>query len=226
MDRPYIESKAHEVLTLLWKERSAMWPLGVPPPIAMLDPEKVANVLGMQYVYLESLGRFGHRGDYFETAGMIDRQRSMIGISRAFPYATQRFTGAHELGHLVLHEGEVMHRDRPVQGFSGGPRSVVDQQADYFAACMLVPARLATEEFQKRFTLKIPLPLTDGVAYELCRESAHALMRAGPSGARFASAVASATQFNGRRFRSLAEEFGVSVPVMAIRIRELGLIEE
>jgi hypothetical protein len=51
-------------------------------------------------------------------------------------------------------------------------------------------------------------------------------MRAGPDSMLFAATVASARRFNGRHFKSLGEEFNISVSAMAIRLRELGLIEE
>ena len=51
-------------------------------------------------------------------------------------------------------------------------------------------------------------------------------MRAGRDSMKFALTVASARRFNGRDFRSLADTFNVSVSAMAIRLRELGLIEE
>ena len=119
-----------------------------------------------------------------------------------------------------------MHRDRPVYDVGRGPRPLEEKEADYFAACFLAPARLVIDAFRARFTSKVPLPLTDAVAFNLCGESGHALMRAGPVSYQFASAVASAQSFNGRRFPSLTEEFGISVGAMAIRVRELGLIEE
>ena len=43
---------------------------------------------------------------------MIDRTRGIIAISTRFPYPAQRFTGAHENGHYVMHPHEIMHRDR------------------------------------------------------------------------------------------------------------------
>jgi Zn-dependent peptidase ImmA (M78 family) len=227
MERSAIEAKAQDVLGTMWRARRKLWPLSMPPPIAMLDPEKIAEALGIECEFHDTLGTFGYRGVRFETAGMIDRgrERPMIGISTRFPREVQRFTLAHEVGHYTLHDGEVMHRDRPVDGVGCGVRSPVDEEADYFAACLLVPEALVTRAFEERFTKDIPLPLTDAVAYELGRGGGQALLLAGASSHDFARAVARATQFNGRRFRSLADTFSVSVSVMAIRIRELGLIE-
>ena len=119
-----------------------------------------------------------------------------------------------------------MHRDRPVFQMHAGPRDPFEQEADYFAACFLGPARLVIEGFQKRFILGPPLPLTDAVAFHLCGESGHAFMRAGPGSLKFAAAVAGAKSFNGRHFTSLAEMFGISVSAMAIRLRELKLIDD
>jgi len=120
----------------------------------------------------------------------------------------------------------VIHRDRPVFDIEGGGRSRYEREADYFAACLLVPRRLLEDEFDKRFHVGPPLPLTDAVAFNLCGTSAHALMRAGPSSYEFSAAVASARSFNGRHFRSLADTFNVSVSSMAIRLRELELLED
>lgn len=226
MDRPYIESKAHEVHRLIWRARNDLWPLGVPPPKAMLEPDIAAEVLNIEFAYRETLGRFGYKDDHYETAGMLDRGRNIIAVSTAFSHPVRRFTGAHEIGHWMLHPGEVMHRDRPVFDIERGGRAPREREADYFAACYLAPKALVTEAFQARFTLKVPLPLTDAVAFHLCGESGHALMRAGPGSFQFATAVASATSFGGRHFRALADEFGISVSAMAIRVRELGLIEE
>lgn len=226
MDRVQIEAKAYELQSEIWRCRLELWPLGVPRPAAMLEPEVAARVLGIEFAYYESLGRFGNRSDRFEIAGMLDRERGIVAVATTFPYATQRFTGAHELGHWLLHPGEVMHRDRPVFAVGAGNRPAVESEADYFAACFLAPARLMRDAFNARFNTKPPLPLTDAVAYHLVRESAHHLMRAGPESYEFAAAVANATSFGGRRFVSLAEEFGLSTSAMAIRLRELHLIED
>ena len=109
---------------------------------------------------------------------------------------------------------------------SSSPRPADEREADYFAACFLVPAGLLEQEFQARFPCKAPLPLTDATAFHLAGESSHALLRAGPSSNLFAAAVARAKSFNGHRFKSLADEFGVSIGAMAIRLREVGLIED
>lgn len=227
MDRASVEAAAWELQAAIWKDRQRLFPMGVPKPKGMLEPAVAAHVLGYEYEMVESLGGWGQGRDRFEIAGMVDSQRQIIGVSLRFPYPTMRFTGAHEVGHVALrHPNHVMHRDRPVFSIQGRTRDRIEQEADYFAACFLAPAKLVIEEFRARFRIGPPLPLTDAVAFNLCGESGHALMLAGPDSMKFAAAVAGAESFNGLRFLSLASFFGISVDAMAVRLRELKLIQD
>lgn len=134
-----------------------------------------------------------------------------------------RFTGAHEIGHYMLHPGEVFHRDRPISEVGSSARPQIEQDADYFAACSLASEKLIKEEFELRFSY-MPLPLTDAVAYHLRGEKGQELMRANTGSLEFAAAVAGAHSFGGRRFTSLADRFGLSIKAMVIRLQELGLV--
>jgi len=82
------------------------------------------------------------------------------------------------------------------------------------------------EEFEARFIKTPPLPLTDAVAWNLLGEAAHELFRARAGSLDFAAAVANARSFNGKRFTSLADHFGISVSAMAIRLQELDLVTD
>ncbi|CAN5327095.1 hypothetical protein BH11PSE9_BH11PSE9_32530 [soil metagenome] len=228
MDRRLIELEARSLLGRIWRSQEELFPLGVPQPRHMLEPEIAARLLGYQLEYADGLGRWRRGTADFEIAGLLDQQRRLIRVSTMFAYPTIRFTAAHELGHVVLrHPGHVIHRDRPVFDLQqGNARDPHEQEADYFAACLLAPARLLTDEFKKRFGIGPPLPLTDDVAFNLCGESAHALMRAGPASLKFSAMVASTRRFNGRHFQSLAEMFNISVSAMAIRLQELHLVED
>lgn len=226
MDCAKIEKQARLVQYEIWQTRHALFPLGVPPPLVMFQPDTAARALGLEYEQREQLGRFGQGSDRFEIAGMIDRQRGIIAVSARFPYPARRFTGAHEIGHYVMHPHAVMHRDRPVFDTGGAPRPPQEREADYFAACFLAPKKLVEEEFAARFVKKPPLPLTDAVAWNLLGESAHELFGPTCGSLDFAAAVAGARTFNGRHFPSMAEHFGLSVSAMAIRLQELGLVTE
>lgn len=226
MDHYAIDCEARALLASIYRREEKTRP-GALDPMQMIEPELVAEALGYELAYLPALGGWGKGDSRFETAGFLDKQRKLIHLSLKFRAEVRRFTAAHEIGHVILqHPGTVIHRDRPVFDIAGSGRTLVEREADYCAACLLVPRRLLEREYAKRFHLGPPLPLIDAVAFNLSGQSAHALMRAGPSSFEFAAAVASARSFNGRHFRSLTETFNVSVSAMAIRLRELRLIQE
>src|SRR5688572_2555454 len=112
-----IEAAALDVQGRIWRHQDVIWPTGAPPPLMMLDPAAAAAALDVNFEVCEELGSpFRFRDATFETAGLIDRQRNLIAVSRRFRRSTMLFTGAHEIGHWVLHPREVMHRDRPIDG--------------------------------------------------------------------------------------------------------------
>ncbi len=160
-----------------------------------------------------------------EAAGLWRRDRSTILVSTRFSYETQRFTAGHEIGHYVLHPhvgDRTLHRE-----FAGGVqasyRPLLEQEADHFAACLLMPRKAVIAEFDARFGSKHPLAPTDTVAYHL--KADERLHFAQPPGSlMFAETVAKAQQFDRRRFQSLATFFGVSPRAMAIRLEELELV--
>ncbi|MGH6881774.1 MAG: ImmA/IrrE family metallo-endopeptidase, partial [Hypericibacter sp.] len=164
----------------------------------------------------------------YEIAGLIDRQANKIAVSRKFPPETMRFTGAHELGHWLMHSKEVMHRDRPIKGLSsdGAARSPREQEADYFAACFLIPKKPLVAAFELAFKTKTPFVFNDTSAFWLCGTDPDSLLRADSSSLDRALALASAEHYAGTHFISLAKQFRVSITSMAIRLKELKLLEE
>lgn len=101
----------------------------------------------------------------------------------------------------------------------------LETEANRFAACYLMPRRLLTRHFEATFQTKVPFAFTEGPAFQLCRDDPDSLLRPeGPLDR--ALALASAEFFNGRRIYSLAQQFKVSRLTMAIRLKELGLVED
>lgn len=226
MDYLAIEKQARLVQREIWKVREDLFPLGVPPTLALCEPEVAARALGLEYHCHSPLGRFGFGGDRYEIAGLLDRERGVIAVSTRYDYPVRRFTGAHEIGHYILHTGQLMHRDRPVFDTYDNSRSPPEKEADYFAACFLAPRKLVTQAFTARFIKGPPLPLTETVAWHLLGESAYELFSPSAGSLDFAAAVAGATSFNGKRFVSLHHTFGLSISAMAIRLQELGLVAD
>ncbi len=81
---------------------------------------------------------------FSEYSGMIDKKAKVIYINGEEPLYRQRFTIAHELGHWILkHQAEVDYRNNQA------PYSAEELQADYFAACLLMPKNTFLNVYQK-----------------------------------------------------------------------------
>lgn len=228
MNKLKIESAARDVHKLIWNKRSQIWPKRLPNPLDMLEPEIAAEALGIQYEFHPELILLNHQSSKYEVAGWLDRQAGKIAIADQFPEETIRFTGAHEIGHWVLHPDETMHRDRPIKGLNGEnwPRSYKEKEADYFAACFLMPKRLVHEAYESNFLTRAPFVFDDTSAFWLSPSDPESLLRADCGSLDRALALSSAQSYGGRFFNSLAKQFRVSVTTMAIRLAELQLIYE
>ncbi|MEJ1167864.1 ImmA/IrrE family metallo-endopeptidase [Variovorax sp. CCNWLW235] len=222
MDKSAIENEVRRLQYEIWTRRHVRYPLGVPDLPTLFDPRNVAEHCDLYYDTRSRL-ETDYRGGG-EAAGLWQRDRSTILVSSRFPYEVQRFTAAHEIGHFILHPhvgDRTLHRELPV-GSGGWQRSPLEKEADYFAACLLMPRRAVVDEFTARFG-KHPLALTETVAYHL-KADAGGLFAAPRGSILFAKAVARAEQFDRVRFSSLAQYFGVSAHAMALRLDELNLV--
>lgn len=228
MDRDKIERAVRDLHGQIWQKRKVYWPDGTPNNLVdMLEPEIAAKILGVEFEHHEDLGQFGYRGDRFETAGLLDRRARKIAVSMKFSPEAIRFTGAHEIGHWLLHPDQAMYRERPIKGLVGqtSSRPPQEKEADYFAGCFLVPPGLVEEALEFAFS-SAPFVFDDTAAFWLCPSDPESLLRADDESLDRALAVASTESYGGRRFISLARQFRVSPTTMAIRLRELELIQE
>jgi Zn-dependent peptidase ImmA (M78 family) len=109
----------------------------IPVPV-----EVIAKKLGATITY-EALDR--------DIAGILfrDDRRTVIGVNSAHAVVRQRFTIAHELGHLQLHKGHSVHVDRVRVNFRDINSSTAQDReeiaANAFAAALLMPAELVIE---------------------------------------------------------------------------------
>ena len=84
--------------------------------------------------------------DKLEGLLLYDKNKSLVSINASRPITRQRFTAAHELGHLIMHT--------EIQGDNficpiAGMKSDIEKEADLFASNLLMP----TEELNKRVDL-------------------------------------------------------------------------
>lgn len=95
-----------------------------------------------------------------------------IGYNSAHPLTRRRFTIAHELGHLRLHEGEPLIVDKLVVynvnlRRSGIPNDQIEREANKFAATLLMPKVLVMREVVARLPKRGPVADFDGLVNEL-----------------------------------------------------------
>jgi Zn-dependent peptidase ImmA (M78 family) len=91
-----------------------------------------------------------------EISGVVHRNKdgsAVIGINSLHPTQRQRFTIAHEIGHLLLHAHEQLHVDKnfPIGLRSGISGKAIDEneiEANQFAAALLMPPAFMAEDIK------------------------------------------------------------------------------
>lgn len=215
-----IETAVRELQRSMWDSRFTLLPnVSAIQPIDLLSPALALNHLGFTYQVVDALGQFSDGGKLIEVAGQINKENRTVQISSQFGRSVRSFTAAHELGHAVLHAADGLHRDRPLSGVSGR-RERVEYEADKFAALFLMPKKLVTAIFERSFG-HAPFILDENTEFALYGSSG---TRRSISLRSLSMTLASTTRFNGVNVTPLADQFGVSVQTMAIRLEELSLV--
>jgi Zn-dependent peptidase ImmA (M78 family) len=115
---------------------------------APVPVERLAQLAGAEIHYEPFEG---------QVSGLVHRQRhrpTIIGVNSSHASTRQRFTIAHELGHLILHRGESFHVDeRAAIRFRNAQSSLATEpdeiEANQFAAELLMPEYLLSRELAK-----------------------------------------------------------------------------
>lgn len=215
-----IPDKVHEIHLKLWDRRDEIYPMGC-HPIDLLKPRLAANLLG--YEYLEQPIPDWPPTSRTRIAGLVDPRNMQVVVSNEFDMAVMRFTGAHEIGHIVLHPPQTLLRERPMDGPRLGRQDYRERHADIFASLFLMPEKLVRAAFKGTFRIEPPLQIDDDIAYLLSPDNPEEILYAESGSlvpmrrlARFSPPLSN--------FRPLHEQFAVSVTAMAIRLQELGFI--
>lgn len=107
------------------------------PPISPLD---IAASFGL------TISLVSMPDEYSDVAGFLDEAQKIIFINKDETFTRQMFTVAHELGHFLLHkdiiqsnpdEYKILYRNAALQD-----GSVLEQEANCFAANLLVPSNM------------------------------------------------------------------------------------
>ncbi len=221
-----IENLARQLQNTLWLQKDAIWKnKSIKTPLDVLQPSVVLNkVLGYIYQSSNSLGIYEHDGDFFEIAGVIDKNEKLVQVSKRFPQETQNFTAAHELGHAILHRQNVLHRDRPIDGSSNTPRAREEMQADKFATFFLMPTRMVEDIFFDMFEAEKFL-ISEASVLAIRGDNISAFRWKCRDKRGLARVLATTEYYGGKTFNSLSKIFKVSTETMAIRLEELDLLD-
>jgi Zn-dependent peptidase ImmA (M78 family) len=133
---------------------------------------------------------------------------------------------AHELGHALMHNQLFLHRDKALDGSSSKKfRDLKELQADKFAACFLMPKKQVKSLF-KEFFLTEKFVINENTVFALNEKSVSAFRGKCRDTRGLAKILAKASFYKNKSFTSLADTFQVSIETMAIRLEELGLLEQ
>ena len=220
-----IEAIARNLQNEIWRNRAEVWPH--PDTVNGLDVLNVQTafeLLGYRFETAVSLGAITEDASGHEVAGYVNKAERYAAVSARFPPTVQNFTGAHELGHALLHGANEQFRDRGLDGsVVKGHRSQVEFEADKFAAYFLMPERLVRAAFRGTFGVD-RFVASDASAFALGAGNVAQLLRESPTVRALSLRLARIAMVGGAGVTPLADRFRVSYEAMAIRIEELGLI--
>ena len=113
---------------------------------APVPVDKIAAAVGAEVVY---------RNFNDEVSGLLIRKKGsvVIGVDNKQALQRQRFTIAHEVGHLLLHDGDEVHVDQHFRvnlrsSLSSKAEDVEEIEANAFAAALLMPMAFLMRDLQ------------------------------------------------------------------------------
>jgi len=217
-----IEILARRVQNALWKYQDHIWPNDSPTNLlGVLKPEKVIKLLKFAFHKVDSLG-VNELNE--EIAGVINNKDFTIKISSMYAPEVFNYTTAHELGHALLHDQIELHRDIPLDGSDFGQnRSLIEIQADKFAAYFLMPAKTVKQLFQEFFQTE-QFQINEDTSFWLANCTPSELRKIVHNKRELSRLIAKCEFYNLRPFKSLSKIFNVSIEAMAIRLEELNLV--
>jgi Zn-dependent peptidase ImmA (M78 family) len=158
--------------------------------------------------------------------GVLDRLTKTIQVNVSLPPTVRRFTGAHELGHLMLHKFRSL-RESPFGNDNW--RSVnrpEEQEANLFAAELLMPTRYVRKLFLSRFGSALYRDSLDDKTAFYCSGGGN--FRASDfqnmTLLDMAKVIAEADSLWTADSRPFTQIFGVSATAMAIQLMDSGLV--
>jgi uncharacterized protein DUF955 len=226
--------KARDLQIRLWLDRFRIWGkmAGIQDVVPFPTILVARRHLNIRVEEPEEIGDVYRESDALraEVGGLLERRERLIKVASKFGLEWRRFTLAHEVGHWLLHPNLTSLREAPLCGGerANSKRSLEEQEADYFAAELLMARKLLNRAVRFNFggqidsghpTEHLAQSLSDGVRRKVSIQELIA------GGRRFVSLlVAESSSFKLHKpgtFFPLARRFGVSWVAMAIQLEEL-----
>ena len=222
-----LEKFVIDLQNTLWSNKGRIWKKeknSINLPTDILKPQDVLeHLLNYTVVQKPTLGNHYEGTEVFEIAGLIDKSNRSVEVSQNFSFETMRFTLAHELGHALLHNGKLLHRDKGIDG-SILNRNAQEIQADKFAAYFLMPKKLVSNVFQEIFEMPI-FKINENTVLELGEGTIEKFKNKCGNLRGLSRKLVDLKRYGRKGIIPISEIFGVSTETMAIRLEELGLVE-
>jgi hypothetical protein len=142
MREQYIRDQARNLLIAAWRAERVLRKIEL-ADILPVEPRWIVERLFGDWSFEEpsEIGTFSGR----KVVGVLNRATKKIEVAANFPHLIRRFTGAHEIGHLVLPPEQQLLRESPLTagGLENRHTSPTEQEANIFAAETLMPPRLS-----------------------------------------------------------------------------------
>lgn len=222
-----IEKCVREFQNLIWDNRHLVWKKNVPQNhLGILRSDLILkNAMGYDYISSARYAVTTTEDESVEVCGIIDQHNKIVAVSNRFSDQVQNFTTAHELGHAILHEQAILHRDIPVDCIGKrGSRDKVEIEADTFATYFLMPTKLIKQEFARRYSDEI-FQINENTAFKFGGRSTTDLNKECKTTRSLSRKLAATELYDYKNFISLAKQFNVSIEAMAIRLEELNLLK-
>lgn len=220
------EEHAHEARMSIWNQRLELFDGNVPShPLDLVDPAIALYSKGFEVKSEQNLGEMWDAGAHTRVAGIIDQKNRIVRVAVGLGEQERRFTTGHELGHAILHPGMTgLHRDRAVSGPTVR-RDKCERDADAFSSCFIMPARLLLRRFREHFGTDV-FRMDEDSVFGLGLGTIDQVQRRIRNRREVALAVATTSSFMGVPFEPLSRFFRTSPTAMAIRLEEVGLVNE
>ena len=217
-DANYIQDIVRRVQLGLWEDSDLAKDVRVEDSLEVFDPKKVLSLLGYKVAFSSKLGQHYPTSEFMDVAGVCDNQKKVVGVSSIYPEEVQRFTLAHELGHALMHQEDMLFRDLPLDGSDQRERrDFKETQANKFAAFFLMPRKMVISEFEKRFKRPSISLAHYKASMFIPKDESISLHQVSRD---LASLISKDTN------DSMAKLFRVSTEAMAIRLQTLNLVVE